>query len=297
MQDFQFISFFLGHNQGKEARRLLQACDLLDVAVSDRANRHSWSGDLHYGVSVRLPAEDPRLRGLLDRLRQRNVEPFTRIDREYSRMDLDRADWLMLRVATAGLYGGIDYDQAYVSRTACVTCGAGAEPVPPLVAELGKMGKKDLDHLVYEGHLIASSRIAREIIRLTGVEAVPVRSPRRAQDAGFYWLRITSSFPKMHPSTTGVATENVCPACGRSGHYGDAMHPENPIYETVPKTARDFNHTWEYFGDWQQVRNRAGAGRVGGSRGVLVSKRVRQLLEELKVRRLVWVPVTILKEN
>jgi len=159
------------------------------------------------------------------------------------------------------------------------------------------MGKKDLDHLVYEGHLIASSRVARELTRLTGIEAVPVRSPRRPPDIRFKWLRITGSFPRMHASTTGVATENVCSTCGRAGHYADAMLPETPVYETVPKLVSDFNLTWEYFGDWQQVRNMSNRVRVGGCRGIIVSKRVRQTLQQLNVRRLVWVPITILKEK
>src|SRR6187402_3275503 len=100
MQDFHFIDFFLGHKKGEEARRLLRSCNLLDVAIADRANRNTWSGDLHHGVYVRLPVEDQRISILLDQLHRRGVEPFTRIDREYSRLDLDQADWLILRVAT-----------------------------------------------------------------------------------------------------------------------------------------------------------------------------------------------------
>jgi hypothetical protein len=297
MQDFQLVSFFLGHRKGEEARRLLRSCNLLDVALSDRANRNSWSGELHLGVYVRLPVEDQRIKILLEQLHQRGVEPFTRIDREYSGWELEQADWLILRVATAGLYGGIDYNQEYVPDNGCQTCGAGVTPIAPLVAELGKMGKKDLDHLVYEGHLVASSRVARELTRLSGVEALPVRSPRRPPDARFKWLRITSSFPRMHPSTTGVVTENVCSTCGRGGHYADPLHPETPVYETVPRLVSDLNYTWEYFGDWQQVRNVSNRNRVGGYRGIIVSKRVRQAIQQLNVRRLVWVPITILKRN
>jgi hypothetical protein len=297
MQDFLYVSFFLGHKKGKDARRLLRACDLLEVALADRANRHSWLSDLHFGVSVRLPVEDHRLNVLLDRLRECGVAPFTRVDREYSRLELDAADWLMLRVATAGLYGGVDYNQAYTFRRACVTCGAGAEPIPPLIAELGKMGKKDLDHLVYEGHLVASSRIVRKLAGLSGLEVIGVRSPRRPPDPRFSWLRITGAFPKMHSSTTGIATENLCPACGRAGHFGIAIEPEVPIYERAPRPACDVNHTWEYFGDWQQVRGTSQVRRVGGSRGIIVSKRGRRMLQALRVRHLVWVPIIVLERN
>jgi hypothetical protein len=129
MQDFQFVSFFLGHDAGDRARRLLAECELLDVALSSRANRHAWSGDVHFGVSLRLPVEDRRLTALLERLRAAGKEPFTRLDREYSPEELDSADWLIMRVATAGLYGGVDYGQSYRFENACGTCGAGAELV------------------------------------------------------------------------------------------------------------------------------------------------------------------------
>jgi hypothetical protein len=76
MRDFQYASFFLGHKKGEEARRLLRSCDLLDLAVADRANRDAWSGDLHRGVYLRLPVEDQRVSILLDRLRQKGVAPY-----------------------------------------------------------------------------------------------------------------------------------------------------------------------------------------------------------------------------
>src|SRR5690349_17637057 len=140
MKDFLFVSFFMGHEKGEEADRILRACDLLETAKADRANRHSSLGEIHFGVSLRLPWSDPRLHALLDRLRENGVEPFTRVDREYSAQELDEAEWLILRVATAGLYGGVDFGQAYSFQDACETCGAGADPVPPLIAEIGKMG-------------------------------------------------------------------------------------------------------------------------------------------------------------
>lgn len=58
---------------------------------SSLANRQAWSGDVHVGVSLRLPLEDQRLKTLLDRLRSAGEGPFTRLDREYTPEDLDSA--------------------------------------------------------------------------------------------------------------------------------------------------------------------------------------------------------------
>lgn len=291
MQDYLFVNFSLDDEEGDETCRLLSDCGLLEAAIGNRSDREAWmSGGDRY-ISFRLPWNDDRLHALLDRLRSRGIDAFTRLDREFTDHELDRADWLVLRIATAGLYGGADYGQTYRLEAACQTCGAGAEPVSPLIAEIGKMGKKDIDHLVYEGHLIATSRVAKGLAHLTGIEPAAVRSPRLPPDARFAWLRIVSTFPRMDPSTRGYATEQPCTTCGRSGHFGTFLEAEAPVYDSIPSTASDFNLTFEYFGTWQETRSPKQTRPVGGSRGIIVSQRARKVLKHLRVRRLVWVPV------
>jgi hypothetical protein len=290
MQDYLAISFFLGHDAGAAAKRLLAECDLLDHALAARANRHAWLGDVHFGVWVRLPTQDVRLRRLLDGLAEREVAPFTRIDREYTETELNAANWLELRVATAGLYGGVDYGQTYERTDACPTCGAGSLPLPPLLVELGGMGRKDVDHLVYEGHFIVSNRVTEGLVGVTGVELAPVRSPRKAPDPRFAWLKISSVLPRMH---SGYEQSDGCGQCRRSGYYEGLMKPNVPTYAGLSENLPDFNLTWEYFGDWRQQRHKSQTLGVGGGQGVVVSQRVRQRLLKLKVRRLVWIPVVL----
>lgn len=294
MQDYQHVSFFLGHHRGAAARALLTECGLLEIALAYRANRHAWMGDLHTGVHIRLRVEDERLHALLERLRSANVHTLTRLDREHTERELDSAEWLVTRVATAGLLGGVDYGQAYDFATACSQCGAGAHPIGPLIADLGSMGKKDLDHLIYEGHWIATARVASGLRHLTGFEWSAVKSRRRPSDARFAWLRIESSLPPLHPSSTGYAIDTACDACGRCGHCCDAREPEVPTYAAVPRDARDFNVMFEQLGDWRQVRHAAQVRPIGACRSFVVSQRARQALRALGVRRLVWTPVTVL---
>jgi len=295
MQDYLYVSFFLGHDSGREARALLADCDLLEEATKSPMNKHAWIGDTHHSVSLRLCLEDDRLRRLLERLRTDGVSVYTRFDREYSRLELDSADWLVMRTATAGLWGGVDLGQTYSFEHACAMCGAGAEPLAPLLAELSKMGKKDIDHLVYEDHFVVSSRLADAIraSALTGIELKPVKSKRGPVSDRYSWLQIVSELPRMHSSYTGYVTEDPCPSCGRAGHYDSGDAPEVPVYDGFPVDARDFNATWEYFGDWQQVRSPTHRQPVGGGRGVIVSKRARRVFAELRIPRMVWVPVGI----
>jgi hypothetical protein len=285
LPDYLFVSFFHGHHQGDAARRLVQRHGLSEVAKIDRL------GDLHMGVRLTLPAGDARLEPLLAELRAQGVRPLTRLDRVHTQHELDHAEWLVLRVGTVGLYGGVDYGQAYSFAHACETCGAGAVPIAPLTAELSAMGKKDVDHLVYEGHLIVTRRVAEGLAGLTGFESAPVKLRRKPPDDRFSWLKIDGSLPEMHSATTGYKSEGACPTCGRGGHYDDYDAPEAPVYDQVPATACDFNHTFEYFGDWRQVRSPSQTRPVGGAPGIVVSQRVRQALRQLGVRRLVWVPV------
>ncbi|WP_291984797.1 hypothetical protein [Luteitalea sp.] len=293
MRDFLFVSFFLGHKKGDAARRLLSECGLLETAMASPANRNAWFGESHSGVSLRLPVEDSRLEALLQRLQQRKVAPFTRLDREYSVRELDSADWLVMRVATAGLWGGVDYGQQYERQDACATCGAGAVPIAPLLADLNKMGKKPLDHLVYEGHLIASRSLARGLERLgvTGFESLDVRTQRRPPSENFVWLRIAGDFPRFDPSSTGYEIEDCCPACQRAGHYGNWSQGESPC-AAVPTANADMNLSWEYYGNWRQTRRTEdGWVPVGGFRAIVVSQKARRAFIQLGVRRIVWVPM------
>jgi hypothetical protein len=165
------------------------------------------------------------------------------------------------------------------------------------LAELGAMGKKRIDHLVYEDHMIVSRDVAEGLTGLSGFEIAPVKSPRRPPHMSFAWLKITSSLPAMHPSTTGYEVTDPCSVCGRAGHYGgqfgEEAAPEVPVYAGLPATVGDFNLTFEYFGNWQQQRNKRGHEPVGGGAGIVVSQRARQTLLRLGARRMVWVPVVI----
>lgn len=65
-----------------------------------------------------------------------------RVDRQFTRRELARADWLQLCVATAGLSGDVNLEQEFDHRTACPKCGVGAAPVGPLLAQLSRIGKE-----------------------------------------------------------------------------------------------------------------------------------------------------------
>jgi len=138
------------------------------------------------------------------------------------------------------------------------------------------MGAKQLDATAHDGLLIVSSELAGQLQKagLTGFQFLPVRGrSRRAPHDSFCHLAISTVWPRLHPSSQFV-TEDLCPACGRGGHFD--VHPTGTklIYEALPPVPTDFGVTWEYFGTWTLV---APSGRrpVGGAQFVIVSERAR----------------------
>lgn len=201
-------------------------------------------------------------------------------------------DWYLLRIKTAGLLGGVNLEQPFDFTDACATCGAGARPVPPVRADLSRMGRKQIDATAHDGFLIASRQFADAVLAsgLTGLRIGPVRgrSARAPHDA-FCWLEVLTSWPPLDRGSR-VALEDVCPVCRRAGHFD--MHPGGTelVYAAPLPDAADFGHTWEYFGTW---RPPAGASRpaVGGARYTIVSARAREVLCRFRLRHLTFDPI------
>ena len=201
--------------------------------------------------------------------------------------------WFRLVVRTVGLFGGVNYEQPYDYTSACRTCGAGSEPVGPLVAQLSRMGRKLLDQTAHDGHLVATRGLADALVAasLTGLEVRPVRRAHAAvPDSGYCWLRVAFQWPPMAP-TSGVVTEDLCPECRRTGYFDPSAVPGEWHYSRPPDHAADFGHTRERFGIWRAKAWPAGRRGVGGAGGLIVSARARTLLESLRVRHLEYVPV------
>ena len=183
--------------------------------------------------------------------------------------------WYLLRIKTAGLLGASNLGQEFDYASACIICGAGAQPVPPILADLARMGTKQLDVTAHDGLIIVARDVAErfEGAGLTGFKSLPVRgrSPKAPHDS-FRYMAISSVWPPLHESSR-LATEDLCSVCGRAGHFD--IHPTGTklVYSAAPPSATDFGLTWEYFGTWHLVA-RAGRRPVGGQQ---VAEKARNL--------------------
>jgi hypothetical protein len=296
MRDVLNVHFFLGLVPQSDASAILARHGLLELALKDPRNRNSGLGsEMSADAWIGVAPDDRRLAGLLTDLETRGVQPFMRLDREYSDAELDAAAWLVLRIATAGLYGGADFEQPYDFSGACTSCGSGAEPIGPLIAELSKMGKKQIDKLAYEQHLIVEARVVEALhaAALTGFIASPVKPRRGPVSHRFSWLRITELCRPLSSRSVGVARVQPCSACVRGGFFPAAPTQPVELRFDGPPTATDFALTWERSnGDARDRRRRDQERAVGGSAlALIVSQRARRVLLAAQVGRLVWEPI------
>jgi hypothetical protein len=229
MKDIRYVAFVLAP---RDARRML-----LETGIPAQVDERD--GLAH--CAVKLMADDPVLNELLSRLEALGETALVRAHRIWSEQELDACDRLLVRVATAGLGGGIGFGQPYDRSRACATCGAGAVAVPPLHADLPRMGRKHVDETAHDGLHVVSAALANAIQEdgLVGVAIEPVRSRSARYPADRHrWLMVTSELPPCRADSS-VKREDVCPACGRSGHYDAYGHSTELRYDTFwPRTRR-----------------------------------------------------------
>lgn len=288
MRELRHITFNAGTEGVPAAERLLAKYDL-----GRAATLHAGDSILKGYCRITLDAADPRLPLLVaDLERLLGERPLVRAERQYDGAELDATPWLHLRVATAGLLGGVNLDQPYDAAASCRECGAGARPIPPVIADLSRMGRKALDRTAHDGLVIVTNALAAAMEQsdLTGVTFLPARRrSRKESDSGFRVLSIASTWPQLSGSSH-VDRRHVCPVCGRGGH-ADVPHGVTELrYAEPPQQAADWNCTWEYFGDYGRSGDPR-AQRVGGAPALIVSQGVRQLLQRQRVRQLLYEPI------
>lgn len=285
-RETRFIAFNLGA-AGIEATE-----DILRRAGLESSPGFHRDGILAGYFSVELPLADPRLTALIRELDAATVQYSVRADRQYGEKDLDRFPWLILRIKTAGLLGGVNLAQPYNHAGACPTCGAGSVPIAPLLAQTSRMGRKAIDSTAHDGHLVVTTALADAIesAGLSGFAIGPVsRGADRDPDPAFRWLRILPQRGPLSPASV-LEIDDLCPACGRAGHYDAYSRVTEFWCQGWGDPGTDFSLTWEYFERWrmnaEDVRQ-----HVGGFRFPVVSQRVRSLFKKLKVRQVSFDPV------
>ena len=194
-----------------------------------------------------------------------------------------KTHWYRMLVCTSGLMGHGNYGQPFSRNNACPLCGAGAEPIPPLVVNLRSMGKKKLDATAHEGLIVIRNDLAEQIraSSLTGYKFDSVRHfAHNAISSEYVWMRIVNQWPPLHKKSK-FDIDVKCQTCQRSGYCDIPNWGTILCYNKVPKNMADFGLTWEYWGVWNAPNKKAK--NVGGAQYPIVSLAVRELFEQINI--------------
>jgi hypothetical protein len=220
-----------------------------DVAGIDEkpAIRRTWA-------EATLEENDPRLRVLLDLLKQHHVDWSEDHHDDYTEEDLDRASLLMMHpTQVIMIRAGVDYGTTYDLTGTCPACGTSAKQTSSLFIDA-----EDLHY--FEGqravttdcaYILVDAKLEADLVR-TGATGMFFRDvyavgPRyRSRKIPFRQLCATKTLAPVSPSTTGLRLDRPCKVCWRNGCCGDSLEPYRPIYRAVDlEGIDDVNMSWE----------------------------------------------------
>lgn len=276
-------------NDARRGERLLARC-----GVADEVDRYAGSASDPYR-SIRISRDDPRLARLVKELAQETDDDLNpRFDREYTKAEVDQAQYVVLVVKTAGLKGSANYDeQKWYRSGACPLCGAGARPRPPVFIDASAMGKKLLDCTSHDQLVIVTTQLAERLVeaKLTGFKVRPVCGASSKTDHRWKWLDIGFVWPRVSRPRLLYCPE-PCRRCHRAGHYSDWGRPTAFVHRKFPSRVPDFSLSFEYFSRWYDRKpGDRGTTGVGGGAATIISHRAREILQRLKVSKLAFEPV------
>lgn len=200
----------------------------------------------------------------------------------YTKTELDRHRFFNLIIATTGLEN--PKDETFLKLdNACSKCQAGRQFRIPFKVRQNTMGKKLVDQNQRYGFLIFQNSLVEKIKQenLTGIDFHKVEMGRNNTD--FKYGEITNELPPMSAESV-IKKSDVCTKCKRSGHYSNYDKIDQMVFSKtiLDNLELDFYKTWEYYGIWDMGQN---------LQTIIVSKRVRELLESLKLRHIKFEPI------
>lgn len=234
----------------------------------------------------------------------------TTVWRSYARQELESADlliWGPTNQAIEDDYYDFDYydpSEAIHERDTtgigpsfqeCPACYTSLKQRRDLVVNKRLMRGKDIS-LTYAYQVILSEWVGHLLQEhgLSGFELRPVQHYRKpySGESTLYQLVVTNTLAPMAAPPTEFEGLHHCDACGRTSRFlkhthwwGEIRYRENTngyYPRQVLRTAKDFNHTAEYFGELRVAYPY-----------VIITQRVYRLLREHKVKNWAAVPVLL----
>lgn len=258
---------------------------------------YSAFGPRSVEVDLKLDETDERVPKVLALLQQYGVEVKSFHYTEYSEEDRQQARLLWVRVDPAYLVGGGPGEGTkYDLTNACSHCKTGAKQKSVLYVD------QDAQKLIRK-HRVVISTSDRSILvdggmrkklvdaGITGISFGDVRARHEnkkwsavARDQ----ILIEHVMPPMRGELSARDEQYLCKVCRRGGRISS---PEMPYREEDLVGMQDFNHTWEWFGEFHTPDYKFGPCRSHPL--MLVTPKVMNIFNKAGVKAFDWIPVNV----
>ena len=247
-------------------------------------------------VRLDLDETDERVEKVLALLKQYGVEPSVSGAIEYSDEELQNARLLWMNADFdnsfyVSLRGGTKYDMS----EACPHCGTGARQISELYVDGDSLARIRKHRAMgsYFAHILVDGGMVKKLrdSGITGISFGDVRA-RLKDDKWTSVAReqilIEHVMPPMRVELTADDEQYMCKVCRRGGR----MSWPGKIYREEDLVgSKDFNLTWEWFGEFRTADHPHGAHRSNPH--ILVTPKVMNVFRDAGVKTFDWRPVNI----
>ena len=250
-------------------------------------------------VRIALDDGDDRITKVFALLKHHGIEPKWVKFTEYSEEDRQNARLLQMSITdinqsfSAGLREGTQYDM----QEACGNCGTGARQSSPLYVggdDLAMIRKHraigtGFDHILVDGGMVKKLKDAG----ITGISFGDVRA-RLKNDKWTSVARdqilIDHTMPPLRGELMPKDEEHLCKVCRRGGYMSRAkkFYREEDLVGM-----KDFNVTWEWFGEFWPADKEKGRGEKRPYPFILVTPKVMNIFRDAGVKTFEWTPVDV----
>jgi len=260
--------FYILKGDKEEIKKILQIVDPVNAPYTS--------------ISTELYADSENHKILLALCKERNISlHLTRFEMEYTKKELENANYFNLQMRTYCSEFAEDYGTKYDYSEKCKCCGSGKKQGSDLIIDKSKMGKKDIS-ITYGFEVVISEKLHKLLLdnNITGFEvgSVKHKNDKMKNEPILYQLFCTNILPSLNEQSI-FYKEKYCECCRKSGLLLKSL----AFYDKQSlENAKDFNFTCEYFG-----------GGVSGAPYIIVSQKVYRLFRDNKIKGVVFDIVNI----
>jgi hypothetical protein len=264
-----------------------------DVA---KAADYSMFGVRDISVTIELDEIDERVPKVFALLQQHGVEVKSFLYDEYSEEDRQNARLLwMWPEIEARFQAGAGWGTKYDLTNACSNCHTGARQISPLYVDHDSLKtiRKYRALMANNGDIVIDGGMRKKLVDagITGISFGDVRARhenKKWSEVARDQILIEHVLPPMRGDLKPEDEKQLCKVCRRGGR---TLVTEIPYRKEDLVDIKDFNRTWEWFGDFGLAAD--GHYFVLPDPHTFVTPKVMNIFCEAGVKAFNWTPVNV----